>query len=210
MRLERKHLHVWIRIETQIMPTIKEIYDDLEDEDKIILYALGVLDYEPLRSKVKLEKMLFLVSNVFENYRDLLDFDEYLLGPYSEIVNDALENLIRLGVVDQRKSHYYLTDLGKQLYDRLKPQDELIQVLEDFKKFLNDLRDDEVLAFVYVTYPRFQKESKKWDGLKKNRIDIAISLLQKNKVSLSKAAEISGLNLTKFMGIIKKKGVRTG
>jgi uncharacterized protein YwgA len=192
------------------MPTLNEIYDDLEDEDKIILYALGVLDYEPLRSKVKLEKLLFLVSNVFENYSDLLDFDEYLLGPYSEIVNDALENLIRSGVVGQQKNHYYLTDLGMQLYDRLKPQEELVQVLEDFKKFLNDLRDDEVLAFVYVTYPRFQKESKKWDNLKKNRIDIAISLFKKNKVSLSKAVEISGLNPTNFMSIIKRRGVRTG
>jgi predicted HTH domain antitoxin len=90
----------------------------------------------------------------------------------------------------------------------MKPKEELFKVLEDFKDFLNDLPDKEVLVFIYVSYPKFIEESAKWDELKQKRVDIAISLLKKGKISFSKAVEISGLNISGFQDVLRRKGVK--
>jgi len=192
------------------MPSLEEIFEDLTDEEKVILYALGTLGYQPLRSKTKLEKLLFLLSNVFKDLKGLLRFEPYLLGPYSQIVDDSLEDLMRYGLVDECGNSYFLTEKGKKIYDRLTPEKELLEVLEDFKQFLNDLPDDELLAFIYVTYPEYKAESAKWNYLQNNRVEIALSLLKKQKVSFNKAVEISGLSANGFLGVLQKRGVHIG
>lgn len=192
------------------MPSLDDIFEDLTDEEKVILYALGALDYQPLRSKTKLEKLLFLLSNVFKDLKGLLRFEPYFLGPYSQIVDDSLEDLIRYGLVDESNNTYFLTEKGKLIYDRLTPKEELLEVLGDFKQFLNDIPDDEVLAFIYVTYPEYTTESAKWNKLKTKRVEIALSLLQKQKVSFNKAVEISGLTANSFLGVLHNRGVHIG
>ncbi len=183
-------------------------FNDLEDEEKIIVYSLGALNNTPLRSKIKLQKLLFLVSNVFKEYRDLLEFEPHLFGPYSETVNYVLEDLMKLGLVYQEGSKYTLTEKGFELFNHLKPKKELLKVIEDFKEFLNDLSDDEVLSFIYASYPNYISESAKWDELKGNRAKFAVSLLKKQKISFGKAAEIAGLKTAEFEDLLMNAKVR--
>jgi len=187
---------------------LKNVYENLNDEEKVIIYVVGSLDNTPLRSRTKLQKVLFLVSNVFKDYKDLLEFEPHLFGPYSETIDYVLEDLIKLGLINQAGNRYELTDQGKKIYSCLKPNPSLIKVIEDFKQFLNDLSDDEVLVFVYVSYPEFIKESAKWEDLKEKRVNIAISLLKKQKISFGKAVQISGLKQDSFEGILKKNNIK--
>ncbi len=187
---------------------MNNIFNNLDDEEKIVLYSLGALNNTPLRSRIKIQKLLFLISNVFSEYKDLLEFEPHLFGPYSETLENILDDLIKLGLVVKKGVKYELTEKGKKLYAHLKPKKELIKVIEDFKEFLNDLPDDEILAFVYVTYPDYISESAKWDELKKDRVEIAISLLKKEKVSFGKAVEISGLTSQKFEKILEERGIK--
>ncbi len=187
---------------------MNNLFNDLDDEEKIVLFSLGALDNNPLRSKIKIQKLLFLISNVFKEYKDLLEFEPHLFGPYSETVEYILEDLIKLGLVVKDGSKYELTEKGKKLYSHLKPKKELTNVIEDFKEFLNDLPDNEILAFVYVTYPDYISESAKWDELKKDRVRLAISLLKKEKISFGKAVEISGLKSKDFEDFLKKRGIK--
>ncbi|NPA63331.1 MAG: hypothetical protein GXN95_07285 [Methanococci archaeon] len=187
---------------------LKKIFEDLEPEEKIILYALGALNNTPLNSKIKLHKLLFLVSNVFPQLNKLLEFEEHFLGPYSEKINYILDDLISLGLVEKKGGKYKLTEKGMEIYKRLKPKPELKEVLEDFKEFIHDLTDDEILAFIYVSYPKYTKESIKWDELKKRRVDLAISLLKKQKVSFGKAAQIAGLSPIEFEELLLKRGIK--
>jgi uncharacterized protein YwgA len=180
------------------MEQLRQIFEDLEDEEKIILYALGALNGTPIRSKTKLQKLLFLVSNVFENYKDLLEFEPHFFGPYSETVDTVLDDLVSLGLVKKGGNKYSLTSEGFYIYDNLRPKKELKYVIDDFKVFLNDLPQDELLAFIYVTYPRYTEESAKWNKIQANRKKIAVSLLRKHKVSFGKAVEISGLSSSEF------------
>jgi predicted HTH domain antitoxin len=181
---------------------------DLVDEEKLILFSLGALDNTPLRSKIKIHKLLFLVSNVFKNFQDLFEFEPHLFGPYSETLNYLLEDLQTIGYVQIQGSEYKLTPKGYEVYRKLKPNEQLNKVLNDFKEFLNDLSDDEILTFVYVSYPKYIGESAKWDQLKKKREQVAISLLKKGKISFGKAVEISGLNVSKFEDLLKRFQVK--
>ena len=105
-------------------------------------------------------------------------------------------------------SNFLLSEKGKELFKHLKPKKDLIEVLEDFKSFLNDLTDDEVLTFVYVNYPNYIEESVKWEGLKPKRVNVALSLLRKNKISFNKALQISGLGAKEFEKIILAKEIK--
>ncbi|WP_050559665.1 hypothetical protein [Methanocaldococcus villosus] len=91
----------------------KKIFEELEPEEKIILYALGALNNTPLNSKIKLHKLLFLVSNVFPQLNELLEFEEHFLGPYSEKINYILDDLISLGLVEKKVAN---TNLLKKVW----------------------------------------------------------------------------------------------
>jgi uncharacterized protein YwgA len=121
----------------------------LNDEEKLILFTIGSLDRAPIRSKIKIQKILFLISNVFKGFQNLLEFEPHLFGPYSETLDYVLESLIKLGLVKKESSSFFLTDDGQTLVESLKPKSELLAVINDFKSFLNDLSDDEILVFVY-------------------------------------------------------------
>lgn len=180
----------------------------LNDEEKVVLYAIGAVDNSPLKSRIKIQKLMFLISNIFKDFQGLLHFEPHLFGPYSETLDNVLESLIRLGFVESIGSNFRLTDLGLKAYSSLKPKPELANVIDDFKRFLNDLNDEEVLAFIYASYPKYISESVKWDELKPRRKDFAIALFRKNKVSFGKAAEIAGLKPVEFDLLLKGKNIR--
>jgi len=188
-----------------------DIYDmveiELEPDQKLILYAIGALD-EPLRSKVKLQKLFFLVTNVFKELDNLFEFEHHLLGPYCEEIDNITSELINLGFVYKKGSSFVLTDKGIEEFQPLKPKKELRKVICDFKDFLNDMPDDKILTFIYVFYPDYIDESSKWEKLKRDRTNTAIYLLMKNKISFSKAVKISGKPFSEFEDIARKRKVR--
>lgn len=187
---------------------VDELVNSLNNEEKIVLYSLGALGNTPLRSRTKLQKLLFLFSNVFQDFQDLLEFEPHLLGPYSETIDYVVEDLIQLDLIEKRNNSYKLTEKGLEIYSQLRPKKDLTKVIEDFKEFLNDMSDDEVLTFIYIFYPKYIAESARWNELKKERIKIAISLLKKQKVSYSKAVEIAGLSINEFEDLLMKRNIR--
>ncbi len=187
---------------------MESIFNELEQEEKIVIFLLGALHAAPIRTKTKLQKILFLVSKVFGKYADLLEYEPHLFGPYSENLDYILEDLIKLGLVDKTGTSYFLTAKGLVLFKKIKPDRKLTQVIEDFKDFLNDLPDSEVLTFIYSSYPEFIEESAKWDELKPNRKRVAISLLKKGKISFAKAAQVSGLSEKEFEEFLYKNRIK--
>ena len=99
-------------------------------------------------------------------------------------------------------------DANVFIYAALKPKKELKKVILDFKDFLNDIPDNNILTFIYVFYPDYIDESSKWDSLKKNRINTALYFLKKNKISFSKAVKISGQPFKEFEDIARENRVR--
>ena len=177
---------------------MQEIHNILNEEEKIILCSLGAANNSPINTKTKLQKLIFLISNVFPDYKELIDFEAHHFGPYSEDIEVIVEDLIQIGLVEDERNQFFLTEKGKDAFSQLRPAEELMQVIEDFKEFLSDLTNDEILTFVYVTYPDYTEESKRWNQLQRKREEIAISLLKKQKISFDKAVEISGKSAKDF------------
>ena len=102
-----------------------------------------------------------------------------------------------------------LTNLGKKIALKIseKINDEGKQIVSDLKEFLNDLSEDELLGFIYFSYPKMRKESLKFQKIKRKRETIAISLYQKGKVSLGKAAEIAGMTIETFISLLKRMNI---
>ncbi|HNW81239.1 MAG TPA: UPF0175 family protein, partial [Methanoregulaceae archaeon] len=71
--------------------------------------------------------------------------------------------------------------------------------------FLNDLSRDEILLFSYVSYPDFIEKSAVYERVIRKRIPAAISLYEKEKVSLEKAAFLAGLPVEEFLDQARNK-----
>jgi predicted HTH domain antitoxin len=174
----------------------------------MLLYAKGSTRKlkEPIAGNLWLQKEMFLISKVLGDFED--EFEPYYLGPFSE----KLE-----AYADQFESSDYIEKPGKIL---LKEQGEQIarkiweqasekdkEIVEDIKEFLNDLKDEEVLGYVYQSYPDMTEKSKVKDEIDKKLKEIAIRLFRKKKVSLEKASSIAGISLKEFGDLLKSHGV---
>lgn len=190
------------------MNKLKDLFDSLNSEEKIILYSIGALRNIPILSSTHLQKILFLVANIFPKIDELLEYKPLYLGPYSEEVENILEDLIKLDLVVMKGRVIQLSEKGKGIFKEIEPKEDLKNVIDDFKEFLVDIPIDYMLIFIYVFYPKYRDESFKWERLVKQRIDAAVYLLKKDKISFSKALEISGLNIKDFEELLMKRKVK--
>ncbi len=177
----------------------------LADFDLVQRYILALLashDRVRIPGKLWLQKELFLISKLRVRLAEEAEFVPYLRGPYSEIADDALEDLKRVGLVDFNKygGDIRLTPEGAKVAGELQRSlpPEVKTEVDDTKEFLNSVSEDELLVFTYFSYPAMVTGSVVKDRAAKVRVARAVSLYEKEKVSLEKAAELAGLSLAQF------------
>jgi len=182
------------------------ILEGLDSYDKVILYGARSLDMD-LKTEVKMQKLLFLTMNaVSDDAVKGLDYIPHKKGPYSQTVEQKLEELSDAGLMSLPDCH--ISEQGKAVSDASLPKKPLRDIIDDFKSFVCLLNEDELLAFIYVTFPEYSRDSEVWDRIRKDRPALAASMLRKGAVSFSKAAEISGVPESGFSDYLKKNGVR--
>ncbi len=181
--------------------SIEEIVEDLTDLDLAILQLLHAGNNDPLKGKVTYQKEMFLIADYIDKIREQAEFIPHILGPYSEAAENEMGNLRSLGLVREESNKYRISDKGVEALRKAKHafSDEEIEAIGDFKKFLNDLSEDELLLFIYVSHPDFTKESGVYERVIRKRIPASISLYRKGKVSLEKAAFLAGLPVEMFL-----------
>ena len=106
---------------------------DLNDAEKIVIHAIGALDNRPIKHKVKIQKLLYRFSGVFHDFGELLEYEPYLLGPYSEIVDNTIEDLRTLGLVQKEGNLYNLTNRGQEAYNTITAKKEMRDAMNEFK-----------------------------------------------------------------------------
>jgi len=175
---------------------------------KYTLLLLSANDCMPVTGKVWFQKELFLVSKNLPRLDVETEFEGSLMGPYSENADAALDQLRIEGLVECN-GKIKLTDKGQNVAESLKAKatKETQELLSDMKSFFNDMTEDELLAYVYFSYPDMTIESIKFEEIKTKRVSIAICLFAKNKVSIGKAAQIAGTSQESFIKIARSNGV---
>jgi len=142
-----------------------------------VVILLGVCNCEPVVSKLRLEKLMFLMwKEVVEQSPAVLwiggsyDFRPRPYGPGTEEIDDDVEflvdlDLVKVTVAKELYSKYFsymLTEKGKQLFQKLLVDlgkdevfMELVRKTEEIKK--RWLREDirKLLKYIYERYPEY-------------------------------------------------------
>jgi predicted HTH domain antitoxin len=186
----------------------RRIEDDLSLTQKVSILLIGANSFQPVRGKLWFQKELFLIAQNIRELAEEADFESDFIGPYSEIADEELDQLKREGIVSKEKVE--LTPLGRDVANRLQGQipPTILKLISEMKRFLNNLTKEELLGFIYYSYPEMRIESVEFAEIDKNRVQIAISLFGKNKVSLGKAALIAGMSQDDFISELKATGIK--
>jgi predicted HTH domain antitoxin len=174
--------------------------NELNEVQKVILSLLYSKNAEPIKGATWFQKEMFLISKNFSDIEEDLSFDAYLFGPDSEVADDELSELKKRKFVEMQGNKIALTKEGKDFAKKVYSEDtKKKEIIDRFKEFLNDLSLDELLVFIYFSYPEMTQESTVFQEIKTKRVPLATALVRKNKISTQKAAEIAGLPLEHFM-----------
>ena len=76
------------------------------------------------------------------------------------------------------------------------------------KTLCSGITNDELLALTYFSFPEMTEESLVKDKIWAKREKLALGLYKKQKVSLEKAVEISGLNYNDFLDLLSSKNIK--
>jgi predicted HTH domain antitoxin len=190
----------------------QEVDDVLwEIERDVILRQLIILielySRKRIQSKTAFIKEFFLIAKNNEELFEIADFHPDYWGPSSDAVIDGITKLVDYGVIDQKSDMYYPTDFSRTIYSMIEDSISTTEkeLSEAMKVLLDGLSTMEIFGLIYYTYPEMTTESVETRRLEQNRISIAHTLYNKEKVSLEKAAEIAGLPFQQFLRIIKQR-----
>jgi hypothetical protein len=153
------------------------------------------------------QKELYLISRALPELSEEADFESDLMGPYSELADQQTDRLRMERVVDPEQKQ--LTKNGQKVALKIEAQysEDTKKFIGEIKSFLNDLSKDELLGFIYYAYPDMRVDSLEFKRISAKRQDIAVNLFKKNKISLGKAALISGLPQEDIIDLLQSKGI---
>lgn len=178
----------------------------LNSMEKLMLYTAGSNTQE-LKSKVKMQKVLFLVSKALpQAFGDELRFEANKKGPYSQTVDDYLNALQDVGLINLPSCA--LTEEGQAVVDDVVPREPLKGIVDSMKDVVVHLSEDELLLMIYNDYPEYRRNSEEWARIIDIRWDLAERMLSKHIVSVARAAELAGVPEQQFLDDLYKRRVR--
>ena len=171
--------------------------EELSTVEKFILMALYARPPGGKGGKLRLQKIMFKLAEVFEELREELDFEPYSYGPYSEAVEEYRSMLENSGLI----SNTELTEEGQRLAEKVWRQadEHTKKVVKSIVEFIEALEDDELLLYIYVTSPDMAEKSTIRENVMKNRVEIALKMLRKGVISIGMAAKLAGLPLNEMI-----------
>jgi len=173
-----------------------------------VILALLAIDNKPIHGKTKLQKMIFLLSQIIPELKEEVSYEAYDYGMYDSAVEDALDLLESENLIVVSESNEIRLMDKNSGEEALKSLEIYKDKIREIKEMYNDLTEDEMLAIVYTLFPEYAKYSEKRDNIERRRKSIAIRLYQKGKVSLGLASKIAKMNLHDFINLLKKKGIK--
>jgi len=180
------------------------IEEDLSPLSVTILELLKMNEEEPVKGKVAFQKEMFLISNYIAKVNEWTEFGSHYFGPYSKTSEASMDNLVSMGLVAKEEGYTYkITPSGINVLELKQDifSSEEKEAIADFKKFISNLTDDEILLFSYTSHPEFTIESIKYRAIMRTRVKGSISIYKKGVVSLEKAAFLAGINIETFLDI---------
>ena len=180
---------------------------DLSLTQKITVLLYGANNSEPIKGKLWFQKELFLISKAIPELEEEAEFESDFMGPYSELADEQADRLRIEQILNSDQKQ--LTPLGQKIEQQTEQEfgANVKSLIQEMKAFLNDLPKDELLGFIYYSYPDMRVDSLEFDRISLKRKEIAINLFKKRKVSLGKAAAVAGLTQEELIDILQSNGI---
>ncbi|MHC1755802.1 MAG: hypothetical protein AB9861_10325 [Methanosarcina sp.] len=188
--------------------SLDTIAEDLSPLSVAILELLKENDEKPVKGNVAFQKEMFLISNYIDKVDERAEFIPHSLGPYSEASEVSMDNLVSMGLVEKKEGNTYkITPSGIKVLglkqDTFSSEEK--ESIADFKELISSLTYDEILLFIYASYPEYTIESTEYHRIMKSRVKNAISIYKKGIVSLEKAAFLAGVNIETFLDMQRRQ-----
>lgn len=168
--------------------------DQLDNAEKILLLVIGSDHNKAVPGNLWIQKETFEISQEIPPLQEFFDFEPHLQGPFSETVNNIIEDLQYLGLVERNRKGIELSEAGEGVYEDVRSGSDstIIETIERKKALLNNLSKDELLVYIYFRHPEMTTESLELDHLQEKRVSVAKKLYERNKVNLETAAQLAG------------------
>ena len=137
-----------------------------------LLLMLYANNGTPIKGKIRLEKMIFLLDQLIRRKHlhiadKLYDFRAYSYGPFSEDVYDDVELLKDLGLLRKEGSEenpsYEITEKGKTLIEKMIEKgvmpESLLGEVERIKRRWNCVDLYSLLRYIYENYKEYTQKS---------------------------------------------------
>jgi uncharacterized protein YwgA len=164
----------------------------------IVLKLLSGDSASPILGHVLFQKIAFLVLQNFPQLLQEADFKPHKLGPYSASLDESVKELAyQADIEDGKRSGLTITAKGKELLENLESFFDHAEHVEAFNRVIDDIKSDfhdfspnEMLAFIYKTYPAYIDQSIKANDLPYEKL--FAQLYERDLLGVSKIAELMG------------------
>jgi hypothetical protein len=176
---------------------------------KLLLLSLSIADRRNNKAMDKLRIQKVIRFYEYLCVKKEIDFSNYKLGGVSYELDENRENLLEYELIEQTDRFYTLTPEGNTAVDELceivTPAD--YNCLVFAKQQLNDMTDDEMLFFMYMTIPETQKVSTEFGRLERKKGQLIECLFAKRKIDVAIAAKWLKISERDFVKLHTKKGI---
>ena len=191
---------------------------EISELEKYIL-LLVYIDDEPVYGRKKLQFMMYALGAPYPEIREWCNYTIQDDGPYSQVLDDTLEQLVQLDLLIERDDTIQLTEqsteYAKVIADEkggiLEFQDpfdiKMPWVFHNYKSTINDITIPEMLSLMYCDYPEMRQGSKTYEKLKPEIEEHIFSLVAKEKFGCARAAGLLGKSIHIMMDEMGKRGL---
>ncbi|MHA1360455.1 MAG: hypothetical protein ACTSRC_20215 [Candidatus Helarchaeota archaeon] len=191
------------------------------DEQKLNLIPFVILKIlngnkgKPIKGKVLLQKLVFLITKNFPKIFGEFDFVAHRFGPYSAVIESITEDLeYQKHLTRPEKEKFYITPSGNEALEisdplyRSKDLESFEEVIEEIKESFNDFTTNQMLAFIYKSYPDYVDPSNSQVADSLNYEEIFLQCYEEGKLGISKIAELMGWSYQEAYDFIQKNARR--
>ena len=127
-------------------------YDDLSDSDIIVLL---IVDEKRPVSKTRLQKLSLLYHELYEKEVNITDHNAYFFRGYSDDIDESAVNLTDVGILEENKNGYSLTEYGRKLRKFILDEyedEEQIRRIDNIKSATSMVPDRNLVGLTYHFY----------------------------------------------------------
>lgn len=141
------------------MEMINADYDEISDSDILVIL---IMDEEKSILKTRLQKLSLLYHELYDSDENITDHHAYFFGGYSDDIDESAINLTDMGILEEGRDGYSLTEYGRKLRRYILDEyEDVTQIdrVDNIKKAVESIPDKNLVGLTYHFYGESARNS---------------------------------------------------